>query len=598
MRFTYAPGDRPLDGFTIRRAIGRGGFGEVYQAVSEGGKIVALKHVQRHLDVELRGVGQCLNVKSPHLVEIIDIKQTPGEDYWIVMEYMDGDSLDRVISRCPQGMPEDLLITWLIGLCEGVRSLHERGIVHRDLKPGNVFMGQGVVKLGDYGLSKFISASRRSGHTGSIGTVHYMAPEVAQGRYGKEIDLYSIGVMLYEMLTGKLPFDGETAGEILMKHLTTAPDLRMLPSPYREVVGRLLEKDPERRYPTVDAALADLGITRDSVLMLHSNAMPHGVPVLQPIEPIEPTDDYREGILPPVVPSARPRNWVLVVSALVVALFMAGWFAFIGEEVLRLDEATPAFAIGVGILSFLAVFGLLRLILQRQGLVFHRLASRRSWIGSLPWYGRLALALAGSIGTALILGAFLAETRSPFRPLVAISFVVGCLVFAGSLMFFFGRPADAVPRQRWQLPRRHRPSPFGLFLRIMALGLGVGLLVGGFLGGMMNRESEVGVMVGIGCGLFTCVVAGIYWQARLFTGLTVAALTSLSLALFVGAVFATLFRHEEPAVMAAIGIGLITFTVVMVLWQRFLQLHVDSARVRAQSFIGRILGSELERVRG
>ncbi len=106
-------------------------------------------------------------------------------------------------------------------------------IVHRDLKPGNIFNDQGVVKIGDYGLSKFISCSRRSGQTESIGTVHYMAPEVANGRYGKEIDVYALGVIFYEMLTGRVPFEGESIGEVLMKHLTATPDVSMLPEPYR-----------------------------------------------------------------------------------------------------------------------------------------------------------------------------------------------------------------------------------------------------------------------------------------------------------------------------------------------------------------------------
>ena len=122
--------------------------------------------------------------------------------------------------------------------------LHDHGIVHRDLKPGNVFCDEGVVKVGDYGLSKFISCSRRSGHTESIGTVHYMAPEVANGRYGKEIDVYAMGVILYEMLTGRVPFEGESVGEVLMKHLTAQPDVSVLAEPYRSVVARALEKDP------------------------------------------------------------------------------------------------------------------------------------------------------------------------------------------------------------------------------------------------------------------------------------------------------------------------------------------------------------------
>ncbi len=78
---------------------------------------------------------------------------------------------------------------------------------------------KGQIKLGDYGLSKFISVSRRSGQTESVGTVHYMAPEIANGRYGKEIDVYALGILLYELLTGHVPFEGESVGEVLMKHL-------------------------------------------------------------------------------------------------------------------------------------------------------------------------------------------------------------------------------------------------------------------------------------------------------------------------------------------------------------------------------------------
>jgi hypothetical protein len=258
MRFTYSSGDRPLEGYTVKRGIGRGGFGEVYEAISDGGKEVALKLVQRNLDIELRGVTQCLNLKHPNLVGLYDVKQAANGDYWVVMEYVAGDTLDRVVADHPQGLPPVEALSWMRGVGEALGYLHERGIVHRDLKPGNIFRESGVVKVGDYGLSKFVSASRRSGQTGSVGTVHYMAPEVARGRYGKEVDLYAAGIMLYEMLTGRVPFEGASPGEILMKHLTATPDLQVLPPAFRPVVGRLLEKDPARRYSSFAAMLADL----------------------------------------------------------------------------------------------------------------------------------------------------------------------------------------------------------------------------------------------------------------------------------------------------------------------------------------------------
>ena len=257
-KFTYAGGARPLSGYTIKRAIGRGGFGEVYYALSDGGKEVALKLVRRNLDVELRGVAQCLNLKHPNLLGLYDIRTDDAGDQWVVMEYVSGPSLEDVIAAHPEGLPAAEAVAWLRGIAAGVGYLHECGIVHRDMKPGNVFCEAGLVKLGDYGLSKFISCSRRSGQTESIGTVHYMAPEIASGRYGREIDIYGLGVLFYEMLTGRVPFEGESVAEVLMKHLTAAPDLTGIAEPFRSILQQALAKDPAQRFSSVAAMLAAL----------------------------------------------------------------------------------------------------------------------------------------------------------------------------------------------------------------------------------------------------------------------------------------------------------------------------------------------------
>jgi hypothetical protein len=247
MKFTYPSGSRPLDGYTVKRGVGRGGFGEVYFATSDAGKEVALKLIRRNLEVELRGVTQCLNLKHPNLIALYDIRTDEHEDRWVVMEYVAGESLEDAIGRHPQGMPRDLAFQWFEGIASAVAYLHDHGIVHRDLKPANIFIDEGAIKIGDYGLSKFISCSRRSGQTESVGTVHYMAPEIANGRYGREIDAYALGIILYEMLTGHVPFEGESVGEVLMKHLTAEPDLSALEEPFRAVVQAAMAKDPERR---------------------------------------------------------------------------------------------------------------------------------------------------------------------------------------------------------------------------------------------------------------------------------------------------------------------------------------------------------------
>ncbi len=256
MKFTYPSGSRPLEGYTIKRGVGRGGFGEVYFATSDAGKEVALKLIRRNLEVELRGVKQCLNLKHANLISLFDIRADSTDNQWVIMEYVSGESLDEVIDQHPNGMPIEKVLSWMHGLCAGVVYLHDHGIVHRDLKPGNIFSDDGVVKIGDYGLAKFISCSQRSGQTDSVGTVHYMAPEIANGRYGREIDTYALGIILYEMLTGSVPFEGESVGEVLMKHLTASPDLNRIEEPYRDIVRRALEKDPAERIQSVGEMLA------------------------------------------------------------------------------------------------------------------------------------------------------------------------------------------------------------------------------------------------------------------------------------------------------------------------------------------------------
>ncbi len=339
MRYSYANGDQPLAGYTIKRGVGIGGFGEVYYAVSDAGKEVALKRVQRNIDIELRGVRHCLNLKSPHLVAIYDIRKDDQGDVWIVMEFVQGESLKDAIERYPQGMPREELVRWFTAIVEGVAHLHDCGIVHRDLKPANIFDDLGTVKVGDYGLSKFISCSRRDGHTESVGTIHYMAPEIGKGEYGKEIDIYALGVILYEMATGDVPFNGESVQEILFKHLTAEPDLSRLPPDLRPLVARALHKDPRQRFTDVRsmaAALQEASGTPDAAWKKAPASPPpekpyvEATPVAQPV-PSDPMAEAVAGMWQRfrtwwyTSKMGKPMRVAIVAGAIALAILNAEW---------------------------------------------------------------------------------------------------------------------------------------------------------------------------------------------------------------------------------------------------------------------------------
>jgi serine/threonine protein kinase len=256
--YQYKYGDRPLEGYTIQRAAGRGGFGEVYYAISDSGRQVALKAVQTYEQIELRGISQCMNLKSPHLVTIFDVKYNDQGKPFVIMEYVSGPSLADLLKESPGGLGTQKAAFFLREIGKGLSFLHECGIVHRDLKPGNIFYENGYVKIGDYGLTKAISTSHHVSHTITVGTVHYMAPEVGAGRYDRSIDIYALGILLYEMLTGQVPFLGSSPAEILMKHMTAAPDLTNIEEPFARVIRKALAKDPAERYQSVQEMVEDV----------------------------------------------------------------------------------------------------------------------------------------------------------------------------------------------------------------------------------------------------------------------------------------------------------------------------------------------------
>ncbi|HEV7507936.1 MAG TPA: protein kinase [Thermoanaerobaculia bacterium] len=258
--------------FEIRRVLGVGGYAVVYLAFDrELRREVALKVLRADrmtagaLKRLRREAAVARDAASPRLVRIFDIGASDAAVY-LTLEVVEGESLRERLTRGLLSVDEAVRLT--VQVLEGLRVLSSLGIVHRDVKPGNILLEPGGgVKLTDFGLA-FRPASDESRMTvgeGVLGTLEYVSPEQA---LGEEVDgrgdLYSLGVVLFEMLTGELPHSGKSAlGAVLGRLRVKAPDVRQLrpevPFWLASVVAGLLEKDRSRRYPSAEAVLADLG---------------------------------------------------------------------------------------------------------------------------------------------------------------------------------------------------------------------------------------------------------------------------------------------------------------------------------------------------
>ncbi len=146
--FAWSAGDCPLEGYTIKRGLGIGGFGEVYFATTEAGKEVAIKRIVRNAQIEVRGTRHCLNLRHPNLVQLYDVRQVDENQAYIVMEYIAGNTFADVIDAHTTGLPVQDAMDLFVQLASGVSYLHSQGIVHRDLKPANIFLDDGLSRLG------------------------------------------------------------------------------------------------------------------------------------------------------------------------------------------------------------------------------------------------------------------------------------------------------------------------------------------------------------------------------------------------------------------------------------------------------------------
>jgi serine/threonine protein kinase/tetratricopeptide (TPR) repeat protein len=261
-------------GYDILGELGRGGMGVVYKAKQAGlNRLCALKMVLggghasadnlARFKIEAEAIAQ---LHHPNIVQVYEIGEEAGCPFFS-LEYIDGSSLQQKIDSTPQSATETAQL--MQEICEGVYAAHQRGVLHRDLKPANILLTkEGQPKITDFGLAKRLEEQDHGQtRTGAImGTPSYMAPEQAMGKakhLGPPADIYSLGAILYDMLTGRPPFRGETVMETLnqVQTLEPLPPVRLAPKvplDLQTICLKALDKDPRKRYDSAGAMAEDL----------------------------------------------------------------------------------------------------------------------------------------------------------------------------------------------------------------------------------------------------------------------------------------------------------------------------------------------------
>jgi len=263
---------RKLGGrYEILYRVGGGGMAVVYKAKDLLlNRYVAIKVMNESLsnDTEFirrfsREAQAAASLSHPNVVNVYDVGRE-GHIHYIVMEYVEGPTLKEYIQENGPLPPEDA-VHIASQICDALAHAHDNQIIHRDIKPHNILLGKnGRVKVTDFGIARAATSSTIT-QTGSVmGSVHYFSPEQARGGViGEKSDLYSLGIVMYEMVTGELPFDGDSAIGIALKHLqepVVAPrELRPdLPDNVNQVILKAMEKDPERRFASARAMMQEL----------------------------------------------------------------------------------------------------------------------------------------------------------------------------------------------------------------------------------------------------------------------------------------------------------------------------------------------------
>jgi serine/threonine protein kinase len=266
--------DSLIGEYRVTRFLGEGGMGVVYLGMHEKlGRPAAIKvlgSVANDESFRTRFFNEArlqANLHHPHIATLYDFQQQ-GDELLIFMEYVDGESLDALVSR--RAFAVDDALSVFKAICEAVSYIHSHGIFHRDIKAQNVKLrADGTVKLLDFGIAKEEASHGLTQTGGIVGTPNYLSPEQLRGeKASPQTDIWALGVLLYEMLTGRLPFEGDSLGGLVLKITSEAfePADRLnpaVPKDVSKIIAKCLEKDPGHRYRSASELLSAVNAAID-----------------------------------------------------------------------------------------------------------------------------------------------------------------------------------------------------------------------------------------------------------------------------------------------------------------------------------------------